>query len=187
MFYDPWYTSRFLSSILPQFRTKMKKLQNFYKLIILHTRWKMNKAKTRPWSRAMIQGTEDWSPNWYSKKLRRKNSILWPRQPCPGTWGNWGYQSSWKLASPFMLSRRMKSVFLPIISRYAYKVKRPVFILVLHSDLGKQPWWPILLSMRKSRRPSWDRGCWADTLLVICRDDISGPSSGRRNQSFLYS
>lgn len=56
------------------------------------------------------------------------------------------------------------------LARYAYKVERASFILVLHSELGEASLMANIIDMEK---PSTILGtvAGADTLLVICRDE----------------
>ncbi|HEL1639925.1 arginine repressor [Streptococcus suis] len=62
--------------------------------------------------------------------------------------------------------------FSQLLAQYAYKVERASFILVLHSDLGEAA---LMANIIDAEKPETILGtlAGANTLLVICRDDVA--------------
>lgn len=62
--------------------------------------------------------------------------------------------------------------FVELLAQYAYKVDRASFILVLHSELGEAA---LMANIIDAEKPETILGtlAGANTLLVICRDDVA--------------
>ncbi|HFI0361470.1 TPA: arginine repressor [Streptococcus suis] len=62
--------------------------------------------------------------------------------------------------------------FIQLLAQYAYKVDRASFILVLHSELGEAA---LMANIIDAEKPETILGtlAGANTLLVICRDDVA--------------
>ncbi|MFM0620866.1 arginine repressor [Streptococcus suis] len=62
--------------------------------------------------------------------------------------------------------------FIQLLAQYAYKVNRASFILVLHSELGEAA---LMANIIDAEKPETILGtlAGANTLLVICRDDVA--------------
>ncbi|RRN52704.1 arginine repressor [Streptococcus suis] len=62
--------------------------------------------------------------------------------------------------------------FIQLLAQYAYKVDRASFILVLHSELGEAA---LMANIIDAEKPKTILGtlAGANTLLVICRDDVA--------------
>ncbi|MGT2732544.1 MULTISPECIES: arginine repressor [Streptococcus] len=62
--------------------------------------------------------------------------------------------------------------FIQLLAQYAYKVNRASFILVLHSELGEAA---LMANIIDAEKPETILGtlAGANTLLVICRDELA--------------
>ncbi|MGT2799527.1 arginine repressor [Streptococcus marmotae] len=74
--------------------------------------------------------------------------------------------------------------FTQLLAKYAYKVERASFILVLHSELGEAALMANIIDIEK---PTTILGtlAGADTLLVICRDEVAAKQVEAEIKSYL--
>ncbi|MER0122114.1 arginine repressor [Streptococcus sp. ZJ93] len=74
--------------------------------------------------------------------------------------------------------------FTQLLAKYAYKVERASFILVLHSELGEAALMANIIDIEK---PATILGtlAGADTLLVICRDEEAARQVETEIKSYL--
>ncbi len=74
--------------------------------------------------------------------------------------------------------------FSQLLAQYAYKVERASFILVLHSNLGEAA---LMANIIDAEKPEEILGtlAGADTLLVICRDEVAAQTVEAEIKSFL--